>query len=97
MLATPPNPFTEQDGSAYIQEARTNQYEQNVSWAIKFEGQFCGGIKAKTLHETATIGYWLRRDHWGKGLMSEAVKAVLEYLFPARKQDIVVSDVFKPL
>ncbi len=27
------------------------------------------------------IGYVLSRDHWGKGLMPEAVKAVIDYLF----------------
>ncbi len=29
------------------------------------------------------IGYWLGKDHWGKGLMSEAVEAVIQHFFRA--------------
>jgi len=33
------------------------------------------------LHESVELGYWLRVDSWGKGLMTEAGQAVLDWAF----------------
>ena len=33
------------------------------------------------------IGYVLSKDHWGRGLMTEAVKAVIDYCFDTLKLD----------
>lgn len=35
------------------------------------------------------IGYVLSKDYWGKGLMPEAVKAVIDYLFNVLKLDFL--------
>ncbi len=36
------------------------------------------------------IGYVLAKDFWGKGLMPEAVKAVIDYLFTAADMDFLL-------
>ena len=36
------------------------------------------------------IGYVLSKDYWGKGLMSEAVKEVIKYLFTEVDLDVIV-------
>ena len=33
------------------------------------------------LHESVELGYWLRIDSWGKGLMTEAGRGVLDWAF----------------
>jgi ribosomal-protein-serine acetyltransferase len=33
------------------------------------------------LHRSCELGYWLRRTHTGKGLMTEAARAALEFAF----------------
>jgi ribosomal-protein-serine acetyltransferase len=33
------------------------------------------------LHESVELGYWLRVDAWGKGFMTEAGRAVLDWAF----------------
>lgn len=37
------------------------------------------------------LGYVLSKDYWGKGLMPEAVKAVIDYLFGALDYDFLLS------
>lgn len=36
------------------------------------------------------IGYVLGREHWGKGIMTEAVKAVIGYLFDEKSLDFLI-------
>lgn len=33
------------------------------------------------VHQTAEIGYWLGRKYWGKGIMTEAVRCLIDYAF----------------
>src|SRR6476661_7870423 len=30
---------------------------------------------------TAEVGYWIGREHWGRGIMVEAVRATTQYAF----------------
>ncbi|EEA94982.1 GNAT family N-acetyltransferase [Pseudovibrio sp. JE062] len=94
-LSSQPHPFSEEDGRDYIAQALANNTAENVTWAIELDGQFCGGFKAKELQGAASVGYWLGREHWGKGLMSEALQAVLAYLFEERELHVVRTGVFK--
>ena len=53
-------------------------------WAIEFEGQPIGSISVVDYRDEiarATIGYCIGRNWWHKGIMSEALKAVMDYLF----------------
>lgn len=29
----------------------------------------------------AEIGYWLGEEHWGKGIMTNVIKAIVKYIF----------------
>ncbi|HJV16076.1 MAG TPA: GNAT family N-acetyltransferase [Bacillales bacterium] len=60
----------------------TNTYE----WAIELKeiGEVIGSISIVELDEknyACEIGYCLSRKYWGKGIMSESLKAVIDYLF----------------
>ncbi|MGG9998926.1 GNAT family N-acetyltransferase [Pseudovibrio ascidiaceicola] len=94
-LSSQPHPFLEADGRDYIEQALANNTAENVTWAIELDGQYCGGFKAKELQGAASVGYWLGREHWGKGLMSEALCVVLAYLFEDRGLFVVRTGVFK--
>lgn len=41
------------------------------------------------------IGYVLSKDYWGKGLMPEAVKAVIQYLFEVENLDFIIAGHFE--
>ena len=56
------------------------------NWAVEWKetGRVIGGIAAVRLEEAigeAEIGYNLGRAFWGKGIMPEALRAVMDYLF----------------
>jgi len=56
------------------------------NWAIvdKESGQPIGSIAVVAIYEEADkceIGYCLGRKYWGKGIMTEAFKAVMDFLF----------------
>lgn len=53
-------------------------------WAIEFEGEVVGSISVVEQNSDigkAEIGYCIGRSWWHKGITSEALKAVLDYLF----------------
>jgi RimJ/RimL family protein N-acetyltransferase len=58
---------------------------QDVILALEVKGEAAGGIGLHTLKDVyrynGEIGYWLSQEHWGKGIMSEAVGAMVEYAF----------------
>ena len=66
--------------------------DEKKTFAIEFEGKVIGslGVEKYALEEKLTefdgykgreIGYVLAKPYWGQGLMPEAVKAVINYLF----------------
>lgn len=58
-----------------------------VKWGIFYNSQpdrLLGIIEAVDFNQkvnVVTIGYFLTESHWGKGIATEAVKILLEYLF----------------
>ena len=53
-------------------------------WAIELGGTLLGGISVVNIDERSDrmeIGYCMGVDYWGRGIMSEAAKAVIDFLF----------------
>ena len=77
-----PHPYTDADAEGWFQIAASPG--RSIHLAIEFEGAAVGGISARTgegiFVRTAHFGYWLGEAHWGKGLMTAAGQALLEYL-----------------
>lgn len=60
------------------------QREDLYQWAIEFEGEIVGSISVVEQNGDigkAEIGYCIGKRWWHKGITSEALKAVLDYLF----------------
>ena len=56
----------------------------NYNWVIELEGKIVGSISVTTIDENSErveIGYCLTVGFWNKGIMSEAAKAVIDFLF----------------
>ena len=76
------------DSESFLRSA-TEGYERGDfgGWGVvlKDDGAFVGtcGVDAGYApeHARAELGYVLSREHWGKGLMTEAVRAVIAFGF----------------
>ena len=61
-------------------------HKTGIWWKIvdRERGEPLGGIgmnNYQTQHNRAEIGYWLLPEHWGRGIVSEALEAMVSYLF----------------
>lgn len=78
-----PFPYTMADGEGWIQ--RANAADPRTAFAIAVDGSAVGGIgfhpRTNELRRTAEIGYWLGEPYWGRGIATEALRAVTEYAF----------------
>lgn len=85
MLSRVPYPYDLEQGRQYL--ASSVQRWENVAEAdelgfhVDHEGKLIGGLGFKKLQETPEIGYWLGRPYWGKGYMSEALRAAVGWVF----------------
>ena len=73
-----PHPYSLDDARAFI--GRAIAADPQTSLAIEVDGAAVGGI-GFTLHPdvervSAEIGYWLGEPFWGRGIVTEALKAV---------------------
>lgn len=72
------------DTYAYIDYIMGQEESQSYNWIIAAGGKLAGTINVCYIDEYAEIcgvAYALSYDYWGKGIATEALKAVICYLF----------------
>ena len=75
------------DSRAYLRYMlRRYRQREAASWGIEYRatGQIIGTIGfmwIQTDNSAAEVGYSLSRDYWNRGLMTEALQAVIDYGF----------------
>ena len=80
-----PYPYTEQDGKEFISAMLAANESDTFAFAITVNGKVIGNIGAfrqTNIHnKTAELGYYIAEEYWGKGIMTEAVKQLCDYVF----------------
>jgi RimJ/RimL family protein N-acetyltransferase len=78
-----PHPYTLADARNWIRIA--NPASPVTNFAIVVGGVAAGGIglvlKDDVFRRSAEIGYWLGEEYWGRGIVTEAVRAITDYAF----------------
>lgn len=84
-----PHPYTEADARRFI--ALAAEPSGNLLLAIEVDGEAVGGIGihrfSDVYRRTAEIGYWLAEPFWGRGIATDAVRAIVPVAF--EQYDIV--------
>ncbi len=78
-----PNPYSVEDAQRFI--AMVKEKNPMGVFAIVIDGEACGaiGIHPQTdIHrKSMECGYWLAEKYWGKGIITEAIKQIVDYGF----------------
>lgn len=78
-----PNPYTIEDGKSFINSIREDNPTKN--FAIEVDGKIVGSIaifpQYDIYEKSAEIGYFLSEKYWGNGIMSIAIRKIVEYGF----------------
>lgn len=80
-----PYPYTEQDGADYISSMLSANENDTFAFAITVDNKVVGSIgvfRQENIHrQTAELGYYVAEEYWGRGIMTEVVKKICEYVF----------------
>ncbi len=80
-----PHPYTIDDARSFIAMARSMDTE--TLFAIAVDGKAAGAIgfhlRTDVERISAELGYWLAEPFWGRGIITEAVRAVTGYAMRA--------------
>ena len=85
-----PQPYERRHAEEFVASHLLKDWRAEPTWALEHEGRVVGGVGlgAELRHARAELGYALARWLWGRGLMTEAVTAVIDTAFrrlPIRK------------
>lgn len=78
-----PHPYQKEHGQAFIEYA--TKYNPIHIFAIDIYGKASGGIgihpQTDIQSKNAELGYWLAEPFWGKGIITEAIRKMVDYGF----------------
>ncbi len=78
-----PYPYTPRDANSWVRSNKSYQQPNNL--AVEIDGQAVGNIgftvKDDIYRYNAEIGYWLSEAYWGRGIMTEVLPIMTDYIF----------------
>ena len=80
-----PYPYREEDAKEFIKAMLSVEKDSQYAFAIQCDGEVIGSIGAfrkGNIHRlTAEAGYYVADPYWGKGIATEAVRQLCDYIF----------------
>lgn len=78
-----PHPYTLENAKAFIKMATSVEPAHILAIEVDGEVVGAGGIhpQADIMCKNAELGYWLAEPFWGKGIMTEVVRQMVDYGF----------------
>jgi len=86
-LGRVPFPYKRADAQAYV-EVASREFPQVV--AITLDDEVIGSLDIKG----DSLGYWIAKPQWGKGLMTEAARAMVGRYFDVTRNDTLGAGYF---
>jgi RimJ/RimL family protein N-acetyltransferase len=93
-----PQPYTRGDADRWLREQSAGDAPSN--FAIEAGGELAGGIGfivgTGERAGTASLGYWLGKRFWGRGIATEAARAATDWAFDSLRMRRVWANVMAP-
>jgi RimJ/RimL family protein N-acetyltransferase len=94
-LSRIPHPYRAADARFFLEQIVPTEWV----WAITLTGAdtLIGvvGLTPSEANDRAELGYWLAPDHWGRGIATDAAKAVLTFGFDHLNLTLITSGYFQ--
>src|SRR5579872_3047842 len=74
-----PHPYRIEDADEFV--AGVNRRGGEACFALLLDGTLIGMCGIDPRDDGAELGYWLGVGYWGRGLMTEAARAVIDHAF----------------
>ncbi len=91
MLARVPHPFSMADARGWLEGNCGNRTGGERAFAIDDGSGLIGVVSTGVPSGEPDFGYWLGKDFWGRGYMTEAGRAALGWLFGTTDANTVAS------
>jgi RimJ/RimL family protein N-acetyltransferase len=93
-----PRPYRLKDAKDHIAK-NLKQYRMrqpaNIGFVIEVEGEAAGAVGLTFRGPIGEIGYWLAKKHWGQGIVSTAIGALLDHFFASYHLQKITARVFE--
>jgi RimJ/RimL family protein N-acetyltransferase len=94
-LSRVPHPFTMEHATQTLSQWRVDAHPSNARFVIEYGAEGTIGVIAfRDEGDSAHLGYWIGQPFWGRGLMTQAMKAVVQWYFSVTKAEMITSGVF---
>ncbi len=94
MLTRVPHPYTLEDARAWYGQINKPGSEDWQIFAIILDERAVGMVGFRRKAGEPSIGYWLGKPYWGRGIMSEASMAAICWFFDNHDEDVLHSGAF---
>ena len=84
-----PHPYAIEDAEQFV--AAVNKREGEACFAVTLVGAPIGVCSVDLREDGAEIGYWLGVPYWGRGLATEAVRALIDHAFGDLEHEALIS------
>ena len=95
-----PSPYTMADAAWFLQDCMAREGRDQLCRAVVVAGEAVGCVTVTrgtdVYCKCAELGYWLGRDYWGQGFMTEAVRRICREAFAVWDILRIQAEVFAP-
>ena len=87
-----PKPYTHRFGEEFVARKVLAPWDTEPRFSVLLSGQVIGGVglQVETVNKVAELAYSLAKAHWGKGLIPESARAVIDWGF----RDLGIEKIF---